>query len=160
MKKPSLPAAAACLLLLGLLTACQNRARDERLDAGLAVLDLAVDSPNLRALGRPLDYRITVSNRGHETAPGVVLQTTIPPGNTFQGAANGGRRRGRSISWELGDLTPGEARTVTFTLAQVSRQSVVFNSQSARMWAQAQRGPAAGAPETVAAEAAADREEG
>lgn len=62
----------------------------------------------------PLNYAIPAS--AAQGASNVVLTIVVPAGTTFVSASNGGTEAGGVITWNLGDLAPGEAGQVTFTL--------------------------------------------
>jgi uncharacterized repeat protein (TIGR01451 family) len=77
-------------------------------------LDLQVAGPGLRYLDRKALYTLKVSNPGDAPANNVVVSDVIPEGFKFVSATDGGRHdpAGRSVSWFLGDLAPGQAREV------------------------------------------------
>jgi uncharacterized repeat protein (TIGR01451 family) len=66
-----------------------------------------------RYIGRPVDYTITVSNKGDTVAKGTVLTDTVPAGLQFVSASDGGAASGSAITWNLGDMAPGATKTVT-----------------------------------------------
>ncbi len=76
-------------------------------------LTLVKNCPEMRFLNRPAKYELTVTNTGDAVARSVVLVDTIPNGIEFASASDGGRYGGRRVEWALGDLNPGDARTVT-----------------------------------------------
>ncbi len=106
--------------------------------------DLALeklDSPDPVTVGRPLTYRITVTNYGASTATNVTLTDTLPSGVTFGSATPGqGTCSGTSqVICNLGDLSIGAnavvtilvTPTVTGTLsntASVSADTIDLNS--------------------------------
>lgn len=65
-----------------------------------------------RYIGRPVDYTITVSNKGDTVAKGTTLTDTIPAGLQFVSASDGGAGSGSTVTWNLGDMAPGASKTV------------------------------------------------
>lgn len=67
--------------------------------------------------GDDIKYTITVTNNDVTTAMGVVVKDNIPTYTTFSSVENGGIYNGSdSISWYVGDLSPGESAKVSFTV--------------------------------------------
>ena len=83
-------------------------------------------SPDVRFLGRPAEFQITVENVGDSVARGTVLTDQMPAGATFLGASDGGTASGNAVTWNLGDLPPGGRRTVT--IAMTARQIGQFRN--------------------------------
>lgn len=76
----------------------------------------------------PVDYAIPASAR--LGVSDVVLTVNVPAGTTFIGASPGGTESGGMITWNLGDLSPGDADQVTFTLRMdASLTTVTINSE-------------------------------
>jgi hypothetical protein len=97
-----------------------DRVSDDQVEATLVLaLDLAPYCPSApitigdQALF-PLNYAIPASSA--QGASNVVLTVVVPAGTTFVSASGGGTEAGGIITWNLGDLGPGEAGQVTFTL--------------------------------------------
>jgi uncharacterized repeat protein (TIGR01451 family) len=58
---------------------------------------------------------ITVRNDGSVPAYGIRVNDTLPAGMRATGASDGGRAGGGTVVWDnIGDLGPGESKTVTF----------------------------------------------
>ncbi len=64
-------------------------------------------------VGDLVTYRISFDNVGNQVASGVVIRDTLPPGVKFVSASDGGRLRGNTVVWELGELRPGGGDTFT-----------------------------------------------
>ncbi len=75
-------------------------------------LDLRVAGPKLRYLDRKAIYTVTVSNTGDSTAAGVVLTQQIPTGFKHVSSSHNGKYSPTtgSVSWEVGDIGPGQAK--------------------------------------------------
>jgi uncharacterized repeat protein (TIGR01451 family) len=96
--------------------------RTEAPDNGGQIPD--TPGPNLRVVkttpaharvGELVAITITVHNNGHGTAHGVQLHETRPGGLQIVGVANHGSIDNGVAVWHLGDLAPGESRTVHAT---------------------------------------------
>jgi uncharacterized repeat protein (TIGR01451 family) len=79
------------------------------------VLKIAQECPQNLYIGRPLEYRVTVTNTGDGEAREVVIEETLPTGATFGSATMSGRLVGSAVRWNLGALAPGASKTVTAT---------------------------------------------
>lgn len=76
--------------------------------------------------GDTLTYRLTVTNTGTATARDVVIEDTIPTAELmetplflrFVSASDNGEfnERTQTITWSIGDVAPGQSRSVTFTV--------------------------------------------
>jgi uncharacterized repeat protein (TIGR01451 family) len=76
------------------------------------VLAVTKTGPDMRYLGRPIGYDVTVRNTGDGVARNTVLVDPLPSGTQFLSAGDNGQLRGDRIVWELGDLAPGAERKV------------------------------------------------
>ena len=92
------------------------------------LLTLTTDrDPVVSGNDSPLIYTLTVRNQGSSVLPGVVLRDDVPLGMDVQSSeAAGGAcsgfwvcEAGEYLTWNLGDLAPGESRVVRFTVRQV-----------------------------------------
>jgi hypothetical protein len=98
-----------------------DRVSDDQMAAILVIaLDLLVQCPEAPAVAGDqatfvLDYAIPED--AQQAATDVVLVTGVPAGTTFVSASDGGTEAGGLITWDLGDLPPGAAGQVTFTVA-------------------------------------------
>jgi uncharacterized repeat protein (TIGR01451 family) len=92
-----------------------DRADTEILEAKLNV---AVAGPKLRYLDRHATYTLKVSNPGNAPAGNVMLHEAVPAGFKFHTANASGQwdAATKTVSWQLGDLQPGQSREVTVEL--------------------------------------------
>jgi uncharacterized repeat protein (TIGR01451 family) len=72
--------------------------------------------PATMYIGRPLTYQITVTNNGDTAVPNVGLTDQLPAGVAFVSATEGGSGSGGTVSWNLGTLAPGAAKSVSVTV--------------------------------------------
>jgi len=77
------------------------------------VLAITKTGPEKLYLGRPAEYKITVTNKGDAAATGTVLEDTIPAGVTAVKASDGGKTSGSNVIWNIGTLAAGATRTVS-----------------------------------------------
>ncbi|HUA49074.1 MAG TPA: VWA domain-containing protein [Solirubrobacteraceae bacterium] len=81
------------------------------------VLSVVKQMPTSARVGDRVSITITVKNVGHETARQVRLHETPPAGGRIVGVADhGALQSDGTVIWNLGDLAPGEKRTVHATL--------------------------------------------
>lgn len=66
-------------------------------------------------LERVLTYDITVANVGDGVARGTIVEDIIPDGVTRVSISSGGKIVDSTVTWELGDLAPNSAKTVSVT---------------------------------------------
>jgi len=97
-----------------------DRVSDDQVAATMVMaLDLAASCPAAPIVAGdqatfPLNYAIPAS--ASFGATDVVLTAVVPAGTTFIGASDGGTESGGVITWQLGNLAPGDAGQVTFAL--------------------------------------------
>jgi uncharacterized repeat protein (TIGR01451 family) len=89
--------------------------------SGGASLDVSVSGPESVKLNGRASYGVTVTNNGDETAAGVTLSSTAPPGTRVgrtspRGACSRSADRS-SVTCDLGDLAPGQSATVSAKLS-------------------------------------------
>jgi len=91
-------------------------------DVQIPRLDLKIAGPHLRYLDRRAVYTLHVANPGSAAASNVTVNDQIPPGFKFVGASDGGRHdfATRTVTWFVGDLTPGQARDVHMEVIAVN----------------------------------------
>ena len=77
------------------------------------VLAVSKTGPEVRYLGRPATYEITVSNNGDAPARDTVLADEMPSSLTLREVSDNGQFSGGKVSWKLGTLEPGSSKTVT-----------------------------------------------
>jgi len=80
--------------------------------------------PEMRYIGRPAVYEITVTNKGDAPARDTVLTDTVPAGLEFTSASDGGSFAGGLVTWRMGTLEPGASKKVTVTLKPLSAGTV------------------------------------
>lgn len=76
------------------------------------MLSLVVDGPSSVSAGDPASQTVTITNPGSGVATNVVLEAIIPAGLEHA--------RGKKLRTELGNLNPGEVRSVRLALAAVA----------------------------------------
>ncbi|WZO96430.1 hypothetical protein EP7_003423 [Isosphaeraceae bacterium EP7] len=81
----------------------------------LSVSMVASPQP-IRLAGGPLTYTVTVSNRGSVRAMGVTLVDTLPAGVDFISATGGAVPDEGVLTFRLGNLARGAARTLTIAV--------------------------------------------
>ncbi|MFN2226874.1 MAG: PEP-CTERM sorting domain-containing protein [Anaerolineae bacterium] len=97
-----------------------DRVSDDQVAATLVIaLDLLAQCPEAPAVAGDeatfvLDYAIPAG--AQQGATDVVLTVGVPAGTQFVSASDGGTEAGGLITWALGDLPPGTAGQVTFTV--------------------------------------------
>jgi hypothetical protein len=101
-----------------------DRVSDDQVTAILVIaLDLLAQCPEAPAVAGDqatfvLDYAIP--GDAQQGATGVVLTVGVPAGTQFISASDGGTEAGGFITWDLGNLPPGTAGQVTFTVSVAS----------------------------------------
>lgn len=89
--------------------------------------------PDVRYIGRPATFEITVQNNGDATAADVEVVDALGSGLNFVSAEDGGQFSGGRVVWRLGGLAPGQARTVRVNV-NASQRGRFDNSASARAY--------------------------
>jgi len=83
-------------------------------------VDLSVvktGNPAIARAGAPYTYTLTIRNAGPASATSVVVSDTLPPSLTFLDATPlPTTRSGQTLTWNLGPLASGAARTVTLAV--------------------------------------------
>ncbi|XZE52130.1 hypothetical protein SH139x_003812 [Planctomycetaceae bacterium SH139] len=69
-------------------------------------------SPSEVRVGRPTDFTVQVRNVGEATALDVRVFDKVPTGTTFVETVPPASRAAGMLIWQLGDLRPGEERTI------------------------------------------------
>jgi uncharacterized repeat protein (TIGR01451 family) len=88
------------------------------------VLEVKKTGPEMRFIGRPAVYEITVSNTGDAPARDTVLTDTVPTGTEFTQASDGGKFAAGVVTWNLGTLEPGASKKVSVTLKPTAAGTV------------------------------------
>jgi uncharacterized repeat protein (TIGR01451 family) len=79
-------------------------------------LKLTMSGPKESHANLDAQYFLTVANTGTTRATNVLVTARVPQEMTFRSAAADGRFMEGQVAWLLGDLAPGERRTVAVTL--------------------------------------------
>jgi hypothetical protein len=99
-------------------------------------LDVAMSGPKLRYLDRHAVYLLKVANPGSAPANGVEVQELIPTGFKFHQANFGGQYQEatRLVTWNLGDLQPGQTRDIAVDLIPVEpgEHRLIAHAKAAR----------------------------
>jgi uncharacterized repeat protein (TIGR01451 family) len=92
------------------------------LEVILPRLDLTVSGPKLRYLDRKAIYVFKIINPGSAPASNVTISDQVPEGFKFLTASDGGRHdfATRTVSWFVGDLTPGQSREVSLEVLAIN----------------------------------------
>ena len=101
------------------------------------VLAVTNKAPARRYTNRDIAYEITVSNQGDGVAQNLVVTDAIPAGTSFGSASDEGKADAGKVVWNLGDLAPGAAKTVTMVLKAQARGTVVNTAKAAARCAEA-----------------------
>lgn len=83
---------------------------------------LAMSGPGLRYLERKATYTLKVTNPGSAPANNVSITDQVPSGFKFVTASDGGHHdfNSRTVTWFVGDLTPGQSKDVQLELLAVN----------------------------------------
>ena len=96
----------------------------------IASPDLVVtktDGRDTAEVGETLTYTLSYTNVGNQISSGVVLTDTLPTGVEFLAASDGGRYSGSNVTWNLGQLAPGQSGSVTVSV-RVWNAGVILNT--------------------------------
>ena len=77
------------------------------------VLEISKSGPENEYLGRPISYEIEIANKGDAAATDTIVTDTIPGGVTAVETSEGGNVSGSIITWKIGTLEAGAAKTVS-----------------------------------------------
>jgi len=80
------------------------------------VLTITKTGPKKLYLGRNFTYEVTVANRGDAVSDNTVLQDHLPDGAQFVSATHDGSHDKGFVTWQLGTLAPGAAKSVKLTV--------------------------------------------
>lgn len=80
------------------------------------VLAVTKTGPEVRYIGRPADYRITVANTGDAPARDTMLVDTFSGAGEFVTASDNAQFANGKVTWALGTLAPGASKSVTLSL--------------------------------------------
>ncbi len=79
-------------------------------------VEIEKTGPTARYLLQTADYVIRVRNTGDVVLNDVTVTDEIPTGMSFVSSTGGGTVFGRSITWDLGSMNPGETKQFGLTL--------------------------------------------
>lgn len=80
-------------------------------------LEVTMESPDERFIGRSATFTVRVRNTGNAAAENSTIYATMPAGARFESASDNGRLAGDRIQWSLGSLPADATRTLSFTVA-------------------------------------------
>jgi uncharacterized repeat protein (TIGR01451 family) len=85
-------------------------------------VELAINGPKIKYLGRKAQYKITVTNPGDASATNVSVHDVVPAGFKFVAASDGGRHdfSTRTVTWFLGELGPAQTKEVNLECEAVN----------------------------------------
>ncbi|MCB9850488.1 MAG: DUF11 domain-containing protein [Phycisphaerales bacterium] len=75
------------------------------------VLQVTKEGPDMRFVGRPVAYKVTVKNTGDSPANNTVLTDRLPSGVELLSASGDPQQGQGTLTWRLGTLAPGEAKS-------------------------------------------------
>lgn len=67
-------------------------------------------------IGRNSNCTFIVKNTGNAVAANTMVTANVPAGTSFVSADMGGKAAGNKVSWNVGNLNPGESKTVMMTV--------------------------------------------
>ncbi len=82
-----------------------------------AVLTIDKKCPDKIRQGQNMKFDIVVTNTGTAVAQNTVINDAIPAGARFVSATEGGAATGNNVSWNVGNLNPGQSKTVSVTFS-------------------------------------------
>ena len=88
----------------------------------------SADKPGTVRTGEILTYTMTLVNRGGAAAKDCVITDLIPKGTVFYSVSNGTyQERKNRVEWYLGDLEPGEKKSVSFSVKVTAQKGRILN---------------------------------
>ncbi len=83
-------------------------------------LNILKDGPTTAEINSSVEFTITVSNDGDETATGVKVVDQVPGGLTYVSSTPAGTASGSTVTWNVGTLAKGASSQITakFTAAK------------------------------------------
>ncbi len=87
---------------------------------------VTISGPPSAGIGSTVTYAVRVTNLGDLAARQVVASTRIPPNMTFLRSDPPAQVIGDQLSWELGDLAPGQVRPLSISCRPERNASVRF----------------------------------
>ena len=113
-------------------------------------LALSKSAPSIVSAGALLTYTLDYNVTGNAPAPTVVLTDVVPANTTFVSCTGGCTQAGSLLTWNLGNLVPGNSGSVSFvvTVGNLLPNGTVINN-TARIYDAASRSASATASTTV-----------
>ena len=94
-----------------------------------------ITSQSVVSAGSTLSYSLLYQNTGATIANNVVIADVLPQGTTFLPPSSGGTEAGGVVTWNVGDLGPGQSGIVQLTVlvdGVIPNGTVLHNSSSIR----------------------------
>lgn len=88
---------------------------------------VTVYGPESAAIGSTVTFRAEISNAGDITSRQTVASASIPPNMTYLGSDPPAKVVGNDLSWDLGDLAPQDARSISITCRPERNGSARFS---------------------------------
>jgi uncharacterized repeat protein (TIGR01451 family) len=88
------------------------------------MLEITKEGPDMRYLGRSVEYTITITNTGDEVARNTVIEDTIPMAVSDVSVSDGGSVSGNKAMWQIGNLEPEASRSVTISYTPTEKGEV------------------------------------
>jgi len=92
-------------------------------------------SQSIVLAGSNLSYTLQYQNTGATTANNVVIADVLPQGTTFVAPSSGGSQSGGVVTWNVGNIGPGQGGSVNLTVlvdAVIPNGTLLHNSSSIR----------------------------
>jgi hypothetical protein len=105
------------------------------IDVLMPKLDIAMAGPKMRYLYRHAIYTLKVTNPGSAPATSVEVQELIPAGFRLHQAQGGQyQEAARLVSWNLGDLQPGQSKEIAVDLIPIEagEHRLIAHAKTAR----------------------------
>jgi len=95
------------------------------------ILTISKTGPEMRYLGRPVNYVINITNKGDAIAENLTLEDKVPSGMTFVSANHGGTFSNGKVVWNLPRLSPNKSHSVEVAYS-TDREGTFSNTATAR----------------------------
>lgn len=92
-------------------------------------LEMMVAGPSKAFIGQPSRWTMKVRNSGGGTAKDVSLVHVVPAGMSFVQASEAPRTNGTKLTWNLGEVAPGEERSIDMYLQADRAGSAEISAQ-------------------------------
>jgi uncharacterized repeat protein (TIGR01451 family) len=88
------------------------------------VLSVTKTGPDMRFIGRPINYTVTVTNTGDSTATNTVLVDRLPGSATLVSASGNPQQSQGTLTWSLGNMAPGASESFDVTMKATAAGTV------------------------------------